>query len=251
MTTLVLPPRLTASAESVRAAAQARGLHTVRLPTFEVPGGLSAEHLHAGPSFADVVARVLGIALLEAPPEWLSLLPRTFTRREVRLMPVEAAYALRGPFFGKSPNDKSIRAMIYTDGSRLPGPDAVERDTPLLVSDVVRFDAEFRLHVLDGAVVSSSRYAEAGQRSLGPANDDAVAFGAELLSAAKSTVPSAIVIDVGLVDGNWAVIEANAAWASGCYTADPAVVLDVVLRSARPASTVTEADRPFVRAVAE
>ena len=59
---LVLPPRLTASAESIRDAARLRGLRTIQLPTFEVPPGLLAQHVHAGPSFADVVAPVLDIA---------------------------------------------------------------------------------------------------------------------------------------------------------------------------------------------
>jgi hypothetical protein len=57
--------------------------------------------------------------------------------------------------------------MIYTDGSRLPGPDAVDPDSPVLVSDVVRFDTEVRLHVLDKTVVAASRYAQSGQRCMG------------------------------------------------------------------------------------
>ena len=39
----------------------------------------------------------------------------------------------------------------------------------------------------------------------------------ELLATAGESLPSAIVVDVGRDDaGRWAVIEANAAWASGC-----------------------------------
>lgn len=245
--TLVLPPRLTQSAQSIRDAARLRGLRTVQLPTFEVPQDLVAEHVHAGPSFADVVAPVLGIALLEAPAGWLAGLPSEFIRRDIQIMPIDAAYALRRPIFVKSPNDKSIRAMIYADGSRLPGRDSVESDTPVLVSDVVSFDTEVRLHVLDRVVVAASRYAESGQLSLGDAPGDAVGFGTDLLAAGGDTLPGAIVVDVGLVDGAWAVIEANAAWASGCYTADPGVVLDVILRAAGPTNAVTDHDRRFLR----
>ena len=77
----MLPPRLTDSAIALRQAAQRRGLDTVQLPTFEVPHGLRAEHVHAGPRFADAVASTLGIALLEAPADWLANLPETWTRR--------------------------------------------------------------------------------------------------------------------------------------------------------------------------
>lgn len=245
--TLLLPPRLTASARAIQEAACRRGLRTVQLPTFDVPDGLTAAHLHAGPSFADAVAARLGIALLEAPAQWLATLPDAFTRRNVRIMPIREAWSLAYPVFAKSPNDKSIRAMIYTDGTKLPGPDAVEPDTLVLVADVVRFDTEVRLHVLDNAVVGASRYARGGQRDLGPAPHDALAFGTDLLAAVGHTLPSAIVIDVGTLDGDWVVIEANAAWASGCYTTDPAIALDVVLCAARPIGTLTAHDRQFTR----
>ncbi|ARF54046.1 ATP-grasp domain-containing protein [Streptomyces gilvosporeus] len=246
--TLLLPPRLTASAETLREAARRRGLHTVQLPTFAVPDGLRATCLHAGPSFADAVAAPLGLAPLEAPADWLAELPRDLVRREIRALPVREAYALRRPVFVKSPNDKGIRAMVYADGSRLPGPDAVDPQTLVLISEVVTFAAEYRLYVLDGEVRTGSRYAEDGRLSPGPLGPDAAAFGAELLARCGDGLPSAIVVDIGLLDGNWAVIEANAAWASGRYTSDPDLALDVVLRSAGPAAHLAPRDRPFVRA---
>ncbi|MFF3242763.1 hypothetical protein ACFYWY_03275 [Streptomyces sp. NPDC002870] len=45
----------------------------------------------------------------------------------------------------------------------------------------------------------------------------------------------------------WAVVEANMAWFSTCYAADPDRALDVVLRSAGPRAQVAERDRPFRR----
>lgn len=246
--TLVLPPRLTASARSLRDTARARGIATVQLPGFAVPEGLRAQHLHAGPSFADPVAERLGIALLEAPADWLATLPTEFTRREVRAMPLGEAYPLRRPVFVKSPNDKGITARVYADGSRLPGPDAVDPATLVLVSDVVAFSSEFRLFLLDGRVHTASRYAEQGRLSLGPVSGEASAFAADLLAACGHTLPSAIVVDVGATgDGEWAVIEANAAWASGRYTADPDAALDVVLRAAAPVTACPARDLPFVR----
>lgn len=186
---LLLPPRLTASAARLRDTAQRRGLATVQLPSFTVPAGLTADHLHAGPTFADAVAPLVGVALLEAPAGWLTLLPRELTRRDLTLVPIREAYQLRRPAFIKSPNDKSIKAMIYTDGSRLPGPDAVDPDTPVLVSDLVDFTAEYRLHLLDSAVHAGSQYADQGRLHLGPAGADAVAFGEDLLAATAQTLP--------------------------------------------------------------
>ncbi|MEV6260986.1 ATP-grasp domain-containing protein [Streptomyces sp. NPDC051784] len=252
--TLVLPPRLTASARTLRDTAEGRGLPVVQLTDHSVPADLSVAglrahvHLHAGPTFADAVAPALGIAPLEAPADWLAGLPDVFVRRDIRAVPIREAYALRRPAFVKSPNDKGIPALVYADGSRLPGPDAVDPETVVLVSDVVTLEAEYRLYVLDGRVHTGSRYAASGRLALAPLSASAEAFGADLLAAAGHTLPSAIVVDAGLDDaGRWMVIEANAAWASGCYMSDPERALDVVLRSAGPAALLTERDAAFVR----
>ncbi|ARF73163.1 hypothetical protein B7C62_13455 [Kitasatospora albolonga] len=265
--TLVLPPRLTASARKLRDAAVRRGLRVVEsgaasvglsVPESPKPNpkpnpahtrqGEGAVHLHAGPSFADAVAPALGIALLEAPADWLARLPYTFTRREIRAMPIGEAHRLRRPAFIKSPNDKSIPALVYADGSRLPGPDAVDPRTVVLVSDVLAFTAEYRLHILDGAVHTASQYASGGRLRLGPAAPGALAFARDLLAAAAATLPSAIVVDVGVDDeGRWAVVEANAAWGSGCYDADPDRSLDTVLRSAGPVGELAPPDHDFIR----
>ncbi|MFI5936572.1 ATP-grasp domain-containing protein [Actinoplanes sp. NPDC051494] len=244
---LILPPRLTTSAEKVRDAARRRGLDTVQLPTFEVPDGLRGDHLHCGPEFADAVGPTLGIAELEAPRGWLAELPRVFVGRDVQLVTLGEAQQLRRPAFVKSPNDKSVRAMVYTDGSRLPGSDAFDPGTEVLVSDIVDFGTEVRLFVLDGAVHASGQYASEGRLDLATAGADALAFAADLLDAQAHTLPSAIVIDIGTVDGRWAVIEANAAWASGIYLAPADDVLDVCLRAARPKADVPARDRPFIR----
>ncbi|MFC5144978.1 ATP-grasp domain-containing protein [Streptomyces aureoversilis] len=248
MRTMLLPPRLTASAESVREAAHRRGLRTMQFTSLTLPDGRGgAEHLHAGPRFADVVASAYGIAPLEAPRDWLAGLPWELTRRDIRIMPIAEAYSLRRPAFVKSPNDKGIRAMVYADGSRLPGPDAVERETPVLVSDTVKFTAEYRLHCLDGKVHTGSRYAEGGRLAPGPLPDAARAFGNDVLTEAGTALPSAIVVDVGMIDRHWAVVEANAAWASGLYTASPDRALDVILRAAGPIGDVAPRDRRFIR----
>ncbi|PNE41093.1 ATP-grasp domain-containing protein [Streptomyces noursei] len=255
--TLLLPPRLTASAARLRDTARRRGLHTVQLPSATPSDDLRTDHLHAdhlhavhlhaGPTFADAVAAPLGIAPLEAPPHWLADLPRDLVQREIRALSIRDAHALRRPAFVKSPNDKGIRAMVYADGSRLPGPDAVDPGTVVLVSDIVAFSVEHRLYVLDGEVRTGSRYAEDGRLAPGPLDPDAAAFGAELLARHGSTLPSAIVVDVGRTDGRWAVVEANAAWASGCYAADPEAALDTVLRAAGPRTQLAPRDLPFVR----
>jgi hypothetical protein len=253
--TLFLSPRVTATGHALARAARRRALHVETLRDWRVPahwsGGAS---LYAGPLFADTVAGGLGVGLLEAPADWLARLPYELTGRDVEFTTVAEARQLRRPAFVKPPNDKSFPARVYPDGSGLPGPDAVDDGEPVLVSDIVAFAVEYRLFLLDGEVRTGSRYATRGELDVAPLAEDplhgeVLAFAGRL---AASLLPSAIVVDVGLLDGgDWAVVEANAAWASGHYACDADAALDVVLHAARPVGEFSTADRRFLRPVPE
>jgi hypothetical protein len=211
--------------------------------------------LYAGPLFADAVAAELGLGLLEAAPDWLARLPYELTHREIEFSTVAEARQLRRPAFVKPPNDKSFPARVYPDGSRLPGPDAVDDGTPVLVSDIVAFAVEYRLFLLDGEVRTGSRYLTHGELDVVPLDEDprkaeVLAFAGRLESR---QLPSAVVVDIGLLSegSQWAVVEANAAWASGHYACDPSAALDVVLHAARPEGEFGPADRAFLRPLPE
>ncbi|MGB3650597.1 MAG: hypothetical protein WBA41_05220 [Rivularia sp. (in: cyanobacteria)] len=50
-----------------------------------------------------------------------------------------------------------------------------------------------------------------------------------ILSDNKVEIPSATVIDVGVIKGRgWAVVEQNAAWGAGLYGCNPIQVLEVL-----------------------
>ncbi|MER5435020.1 ATP-grasp domain-containing protein [Streptomyces sp. NPDC002588] len=255
--TLFLSPRVTATGHALADAARRRGAHVETLRDWRVPEpwrGAAGASLYAGPLFADTVARELGLGLLEAPENWLARLPRELTLREIEFTTVAEARRLRRPAFIKPPNDKSFPARVYPDGSGLPGPDAVEDTEPVLVSDIVTFAAEYRLFLLDGEVRTGSRYATRGGLDVAPLAEDprrreVLAFAGRL---AGTGLPSAIVVDVGLTDGSeWAVVEANAAWASGHYGCDAGAALDVVLQAARPEGEFGSADHRFLRPLPE
>ncbi|GAA1372196.1 ATP-grasp domain-containing protein [Catellatospora chokoriensis] len=258
---LMLPPRVTETGLAFADAARRRGMRVETLRTWRLPehlAGHAGAHLYAGPLFADAVGAELGVGLLEPGQDWLARLPRAWTRREVALTTLAAARALDRPAFVKPPDDKSFPARVYPSGAGLPGPEVLAGDTPVLVSDVVTFQVEYRLFLGAGRVRAASRYAVDGELDLaGPAQDarcaDAAAFAAGLLGPGLPELPSAVVVDVGLLADaatgrpEWAVIEANAAWASGHYAADPDRALDVVLSASRPADEIAPADRRFLR----
>ncbi|GAA2749873.1 ATP-grasp domain-containing protein [Kitasatospora cinereorecta] len=224
----------------------------------EEPGPVAGPaHWYGGPVAGARLADRLGFALLEPADDWLAELPEEFTGREVRAATVADAWALQRPTFVKPPRDKSFPADVYADGSRLPA--GLDPATPVLLSEVVTFAAEYRLFLLDGRIAAASRYAVFGRLDPRPIGADRTvaaeiaAFVDRLVAAAGHTLPSAVVVDVGqLLDPyrpghRWAVVEANMAWFSHAYTADPARVLDVVLRAAGPRERVRPGDLPYVR----
>ncbi|MET9953154.1 ATP-grasp domain-containing protein [Streptomyces sp. NPDC006339] len=246
---LVISAQRTSTALLLTEAAARRGLAARVLdgPPETVVRPDEAPHWYGGPLLADKVAERLGLGLLEPSGGWLAQLPEEFTGRRVTLTTLaRARRELARPAFVKPPVDKSFAPAVYEDGGRLP--DDLPGDTPVLVSEPVTFAAEYRLFVLDGRVVAGSRYLSYGRLDPGPAAPDALRFGAELLAAVGGTLPSAVVVDVGRTEeAGWAVVEANMAWFAHCYAADPAAVLDVVLRAAGPRGRVGERDRSFLR----
>lgn len=220
-----------------------------------------AVHWYGGPLVAARAAGPAGFALLEPADDWLVQLPEQYTRRRIELTTLSAARGASCPVFVKPPRDKTLPAAVYADGSRLPGDgNGIGPSTAVLVSEVVTFAVEYRLFVLDGAVVAASRYAVHGRLEVAPlgADDregDALRFARHLLEDMAGTLPSAVAVDIGLVQNpdtgaeHWAVVEANMPWFANSYCADPEGVLDVVLRAAGPRGLVSPRDRRFVTAV--
>ncbi|WSQ23985.1 ATP-grasp domain-containing protein [Streptomyces zaomyceticus] len=250
-----MPGRRTSTMELLAVEAAGRGMEVLTAEEAATAGGPA--YWYGGPIAGARLAGRLGFALLEPVDDWLAGLPEEFTGREVRAATVQDAWAIERPTFVKPPRDKSFPADIYADGSRLPSD--LDPATPVLLSDVVTFAAEYRLFLLDGQIAAGSRYAVFGRLDPcpldwhGPIATEIADFVDRLVTDAGPALPSAVVVDVGqLLDAyrpghQWAVVEANMAWFSHAYAADPARVLDVVLRAAGPREHVKPADLPFVR----
>lgn len=260
---LALAPHRSTTVGLLAGAARERGMDVTVLPRDGLPGRPAAGtrvHYYGGPRFAASAAGRLGIALLQPSDGWLDALPYAFTGRRIRCVPLSEARRTTGPLFAKPPTDKSFPAGVYADGAALRGPVGARDDPLVQVSDVVTWVKEFRLHLLDGEIRTGSQYATFGRLDPAPltghADEPEVrAFVRRLSAACADTLPSGVVLDVGLMraaddrgtHGRWAVVEANMAWFSNVYAADPARALDVVLRSAGPGTGVRERDAPFRR----
>lgn len=176
---LLAPVPRTSTAVLLAKVAAWRGLDVVAVPPERGERDL---HWYGGPLAAARVTGRLGVGLLEPHDDWLSTLPYELTRRRIELTTLAEAWQLQAPAFVKPPSDKSVPAAVYADGTRLPKDgDRIGPETPVLVSEVVEFAAEYRLFVLDGQVRTGSRYAVHGRLDPAPLDPAARDFAGELL----------------------------------------------------------------------
>ncbi len=236
MPTLILSPRHTEDSQRLWRAAGRLGWRTERLTSWRIPLDLRAVPepvIYVEALMAPTLAEEFGVTLVEPPDDWLPRLPDEYRQRAVRLTTLGEARTDPNPQFVKPPNDKSFTAGVYR-GDDLPKefPD----DLPVLVAGVVKWRTEFRCFVLDRQLQTFSIYLRDGvlQKENGFASTDeedaeVTAYVNRVLADPRVDVPNAVVMDVGVIDGRgWAVVELNAAWASGLYGCDEAKALEVL-----------------------
>ena len=139
MPMLVVTPRVTPDTEAILAAARAVGWETQRLATWRVPAELSQRDavIYGEPLFAEVVAAPLGVALLEAPSDWLPTLPARYRLRAVQHNTLGFARQYAQETFIKPADEKCFPAQVYSSGAALPYDIALPADIPVLISEPV------------------------------------------------------------------------------------------------------------------
>jgi hypothetical protein len=246
--TVLLSQRFSTDSNEVWKAAVKRGWNVHRAIRYLPPDPLPEQVFAYGEvSFCDIMAERCGLGLLDPPDRWLADLPYELLKRDVLFLQASNLRWIRCRAFFKPSNDKVFSAGVYERGADVPTK-YVDPDCPCLVSEVVAFDVEYRCHVLDGAVTRMAFYRMIGVEEH-EVEADARAFSERVLAGHASELPSAVVLDIGRIEGRgWAVVEANQAHASGIYgDADVGPVLDCALRSAGPMAAVSDRDRPFLR----
>ena len=256
--TLILSPRFTPDSMALRNAALELGWDVERLRTWRPPNALLGRDAvpYGEPLFAAVVADALQLALIEPQLSWVAGLPFDFRRRDVQFTNLAAARTIDRPAFIKPADDKCFQARVYTMGSELPESESLSAMSPVLVSDPVYWESEFRCFVLERRVVAISIYSRSGDLvETGDGNwpasasesQGALDFAELLLQDARVTFPPAGVLDIGIIrDRGWAVVEANACWGAGIYGCNPSSVLQTLARACVQRAALAEADRQWV-----
>ena len=185
-------------------------------------------------------------------PAWLASVPSDFLGRSVWCGPAGDLAGCHlwdtGPAFAKPAEIKlsALPAQLYPDpdafltAARAAG---LYPSSWVIVSEPIDLVAEYRCFVAprDGrpVVVAASAYLvddvtwDAWEPADAPDATAAAAFAQTVVDAVEG--PDGWVLDVGrTAAGRWVVIEANAAWSSSPYHADPRGVVAAILASQTP-----------------
>lgn len=243
MPTLILTPRYTEDAQALWRAAIELDWDVERITRWEVPAHIlevTEPVFYLEALMAPLLAEQFQRRLLEPSIDWLPNLPEQYRQRSIRLSTLEQARQLETVAFIKPPNDKSFPARVYT-GPELP--DGYPDETPVLISDIVKWEKEFRCFILNRTLKTFSVYLREGvlQRdnhfAHTPEEEEALLeFVGGILADERIDLPQAAVVDVGVIcDRSWAVVEQNSAWGAGIYGCEPTQVLEVLKHASVPA----------------
>jgi hypothetical protein len=256
--TLILSPRYTPDSIALRDAALELGWSVERLSSWRVPVHLEECNAvpYGEPLFAAVVAEPLQLALIEPRLSWVAEIPFDLRRRELQFTNLATARTLERPRFLKPADDKAFPAKVYGSGGELPSNEMLGASTPVLVSEPVSWEAEFRCFVLEKQIAAISVYSRWGELAESEdgnwtASDlelkQAADFASGVLCDSRVSFPPAGVLDVGIIkDMGWAVVETNACWGSGIYGCDPCRVLETLARAWVKKTALSDADRRWV-----
>lgn len=191
------------------------------------------------------LCHVLDRVPLVTSRDFLADLPAEYRKRDVRLLRLRDAFGITERSFFKPSDSKDFPARVYLSGKDLEATVAaadrgVSADSLILAAEPVRWRIEFRLFVLDRHVRAGSPYCRDGAFMTSQtgfrANDEevnqALALASNVLQDSRVSLPPAVTLDVGLLDGRgWAIVETNPPPSSGTYGARLDRLLPVLLRS--------------------
>lgn len=253
---LLLSQRYTPDSQALWRSAIELGWKTERIHNYQAPEWLKDEHvsIYGEGVFAFTIATQLGLRLIEPPLNWLVTLPEKYLLRDVNFLTLGEVRSLEQPKFIKPADGKLFEARVYPNGDELPAPEIQSDNTPVLTSEPIEWEIEFRFFITQRAVSTYSPYLINGELIHDFDNFDrkidaefALSFCNMILGDTTIALPPAFVLDVGKIKGRgWAVIEANPAWASGLYNSDPGKVLSLLSEACIKQSDLSDSDSQWI-----
>lgn len=257
---VILGPRITDDSVSIWRTCLASGWEPIRLQGWRVPNGLDPElrdvAIYGEPLLAEAVCDQLGLVLLEPAIDWLTTIPLEYLLREVVMMTLGEARAMRSAAFVKPADGKIFEPQVYADGAALPTEEHVDASILVLKSGIMDFRLEVRCFVRNRELVTLSPYWREGDLAqdaegewpfMDGEEEAARNFARQVLDDPRIGFPPGCTLDVGrCADGCWAVIDANPCWGAGLYGCDPGEVLKTIPLAIVRRSEVTDQHRPWI-----
>ncbi len=259
MTTLILPPRYSEDSIALYQAASVENWQVERLQGWRIPENFDSTRdfaIYGESLFGAVVSEQLNLGLIEPQFDWLSQIPENFKLRKIQCVTFSQAKEFDQAAFFKPADDKCFPAKIYQSGKDLSEYSSLSENTPVIISEAVKWNAEFRFFIANGEIQTFSPYSRNGELiknennewiAADAENQQALDFCQKLLDESPELIPPAVVIDVGEIIGKgWAVVEANPCWASGIYGCNPAKVLKTIKRACVKVGEISEIDTKWI-----
>lgn len=227
---LLIPDKPDVERDAVAEAFESCGGTVYRIARFWDPPHFesSTVRVYGADTFCLVLQQKLGFTLHSPSDDLLLTVPAKFLNRQAAGMALGETPFVDFPAFIKPVVPKQFRGKVYESSAALAAEcRGLPPDTPVLVAEAVAFTAEVRSFALDGVVLDAAVY----EGSAGAAG--AREF-VEALTQSMS-LPRAVVVDVGLIDGcGWAVVEFNAAWGAGLNGCEAEKVLPAIVAASGP-----------------
>jgi hypothetical protein len=208
---LLMPARSDREREAVAGAWEAAGGKVRRVGRFWEPDAAlvgKCACLYGNVIFCEVLANVLNLDLVSPADDILARLPSELLGRKIFLSRLDRIDELNYPCFVKSLVPKLFTAGVVGSAQRLSEITVgLDPETELLVSEAVKFQGQARAFICDRKVLDLSLYE--GRCKLDGALEVAEAV------ARLEALPHGFVVDLGLLNGRWVVVEMNPAWAAG------------------------------------
>lgn len=233
--------------------AASRGWQIAFLP-LEAPLPIESDStvvIYGQPTIAIKASTEFGIALLEPPLDLITKIPTEFLLREIYATELRDARLNQKTRFMKPADcaNKCFAAAVYENGRQIQVDPGTPEDTRVLVSDVIRWAAEYRLVISDRRIVAWSPYVVDGWRVAPTAGQwpfphehatPLLEFCRDFLERCPVEFPPSFVLDVGITrDEQWAVIEFNPIWCAGLYGCQLTKILDALRVSCVSQTRVT------------
>lgn len=185
--------------------------------------------------YAEIVSEQCHITLLKPTDDWLQHIDEAFTLRKISYGKLKDFIQEKNIFI-KCSDFKTFKAGVYQKITDIKGFDSLDFDITVFTSEVVEWELEVRCFVLNNEIKTYSSYWRNNTFDTNILSEkeqkDMFIFFESFIQKYSSTLPSAIVLDFGIIKGKgWALIEANPAWCSGLYACDAEKALEVIVNS--------------------